>query len=182
MLYTELVLHAGTFGATPVYPAVGLLCSLHLHVSCMFGYYAVSMGFSKVPKLSTSVRALLPSGYHTDHFGQRPPHSTLNRQRSTFSGRLLSLSCSSVTLRKSFVPRAIQLFNATQSPSSHITLLFRLSKHTHTHTLSTPAAQDHFPPGHRHCQNHCTLYNRVRPFPVSGNTLCEYVLPVCMYM
>src|SRR4029434_6914508 len=40
----------------------------------------------------------------------------------------------------------------------------------------------HFPPGHRHCQNHCTLYNRVRPFPVSGNTLCEYVLPKCMYM
>src|SRR4029434_6527789 len=34
----------------------------------------------------------------------------------------------------------------------------------------------------RHCQNHCTLYNRVRPFPVSGNTLCEYVLPMCMYM
>ena len=84
-----------------------------------------------------------------------------------------------------------------------ITLLFALSKHTHTHkhkttilhypssqaqehyiffALSTPAAQDHFPPGHRHCQNHCTLYNRVRPFPVSGNTLCEYVLPMCMYM
>src|SRR4029434_5244036 len=55
--------------------------------------------------------------------------------------------------------------------------------HTHTHTqaqdhylalptlsskrtlfiffaLSTPAAQDHFPPGHRHCQNHCTLQSR----------------------
>ena len=30
-----------------------------------------------------------------------PPHSTLNRQRSTFSGRLLSLSCSSDRLRKS---------------------------------------------------------------------------------
>src|SRR4029434_4567848 len=66
-----------------------------------------------------------------------------------------------------------------------LTLHFALSKHTHTSTrllsctthphkhnnkhyiffaLSTPAAQDHFPPGHRHCQNHCTLYNRVRPF------------------
>ena len=43
-----------------------------------------------------------------------PLHRTLNRQRSTFSGRLLSLSCSSDRLRKSFVPRAIQLFNATQ--------------------------------------------------------------------
>ena len=65
MLYTELVLHPGTFGPTPVHPAAGLLCLLHLHVSCTFGYHAVSMGFSKVPKLSTSVRALLPSGYHT---------------------------------------------------------------------------------------------------------------------
>ena len=33
---------------------------------------------------------------------------------SIFSGRLLSLSCSSDRLRKSFVPRAIQLSNATQ--------------------------------------------------------------------
>src|SRR4029434_4607956 len=41
-------------------------------------------------------------------------HSTLNRQKSIFSGRLLSLSCSSDRLRKSFVPRAIQLHNATQ--------------------------------------------------------------------
>src|SRR4029434_9274975 len=59
-----------------------------------------------------------------------------------------------------------------------ITLLFALSKHTqaqehylalsiHTSTrspyffsLSTPAAQEHFPPGHRHCHNHCTQYNR----------------------
>ena len=43
-----------------------------------------------------------------------PLHSTINGQRSIFSGRLLSLSCSSDRLRKSFVPRAIQLFNATQ--------------------------------------------------------------------
>src|SRR4029434_5141831 len=89
-----------------------------------------------------------------------------------------------------------------------ITLLFALSKHTHTHkhkitilhypssqaqehyifvcTLHTSSTRSlftfHFPPGHRHCQNHCTLYNRVRPFPVPGNTLCEYVLPMCMYM
>ena len=47
----------------------------------------------------------------TDHY---PLHSTLNGQRSIFSGRLLSLSCSSDRLRKSFVPRAIQLYNATQ--------------------------------------------------------------------
>src|SRR4029434_10426258 len=44
-----------------------------------------------------------------------PLHSTLNRQKSIFSGRLLSLSCSSDRLRKSFVPRAIQLYNATQN-------------------------------------------------------------------
>src|SRR4029434_387041 len=43
-----------------------------------------------------------------------PLHSTLNRQKSIFSGRLLSLSCSSDRLRKSFVPRAIQLYNVTQ--------------------------------------------------------------------
>ena len=43
-----------------------------------------------------------------------PLHSTVNRQKSIFSGRLLSLSCSSDRLRKSFVPRAIQLYNATQ--------------------------------------------------------------------
>ena len=38
-----------------------------------------------------------------------PLHSTLNRQKSIFSGRLLSLSCSSDRLRRSFVPWAIQL-------------------------------------------------------------------------
>src|SRR4029434_4092943 len=43
-----------------------------------------------------------------------PLHRTLNRQRSIFSCRLLSLSYSTDRLRKSFVPRAIQLFNATQ--------------------------------------------------------------------
>src|SRR4029434_4043149 len=43
-----------------------------------------------------------------------PLHSTVNRQKSIFSGRLLSLSLSSDRLRKSFVPRAIQLYNATQ--------------------------------------------------------------------
>ena len=50
---------------------------------------------------------ILDNDYH-------PLHSTLNGQRSIFSGRLLSLSCSSDRLRKSFVPRAIQLYNATQ--------------------------------------------------------------------
>ena len=43
-----------------------------------------------------------------------PLHKTFDRQRSIFSGRLRSLTCSSNRLRKSFVPRAIQLFNATQ--------------------------------------------------------------------
>src|SRR4029434_5773913 len=93
-----------------------------------------------------------------------------------------------------------QTLPLTYSALSLCSLHFH-NTHTHTHTstrplsctthphkhkniiyfffaLSTPAAQDHFPPGHRHCQNHCTLYNRVRPFPVSGNTLCEYVLPM----
>ena len=42
-----------------------------------------------------------------------PLHRTLDSQRSIFSDRLRSLACSSDRLRKSFVPRAIQLFNAT---------------------------------------------------------------------
>src|SRR4029434_2212924 len=71
---------------------------------------------------------------------------------------------------------------------THTHILYKHAHtHTHTHTYcinmqthTHTQAQDHFPPEHR--QNHCTLYNRVRPFPVSGNTLCEYVLPMCMYM
>ena len=43
-----------------------------------------------------------------------PLHTTLYGQRSIFSGRLLSLSCSTDRLRRSFVPRAIQLYNTTQ--------------------------------------------------------------------
>lgn len=36
-------------------------------------------------------------------------HSTISRQRSSFSDRLLSLSCSTNRLRKSFLPHIIQL-------------------------------------------------------------------------
>ncbi|KAI4880985.1 hypothetical protein NFI96_013666 [Prochilodus magdalenae] len=43
-----------------------------------------------------------------------PLHSTIIRQRSSFSGRLLSQSCSTDRLRKSFVPQAIKLFNSSQ--------------------------------------------------------------------
>lgn len=42
-----------------------------------------------------------------------PLHSTIIRQRSVFSDRLLSLSCSTDRLRKSFVPQAIRLFNSS---------------------------------------------------------------------
>ncbi|XP_073668918.1 uncharacterized protein [Paramisgurnus dabryanus] len=45
---------------------------------------------------------------------RHPLHSTFMKQRSMFSGRLLSLTCSTERLRRSFVPRAIQHFNATQ--------------------------------------------------------------------
>ena len=41
-----------------------------------------------------------------------PLHRTFNRQRSKFSCRLLSLACSSDRLRRSFVHRAIQLYNS----------------------------------------------------------------------
>ncbi|KAI4874531.1 hypothetical protein NFI96_008029 [Prochilodus magdalenae] len=43
-----------------------------------------------------------------------PLHTTIIRQRSSFSGRLLSQSCSTDRLRKSFVPQAIRLFNSSQ--------------------------------------------------------------------
>ncbi|KAI4888196.1 hypothetical protein NFI96_018638, partial [Prochilodus magdalenae] len=42
-----------------------------------------------------------------------PLHTTIIRQRSSFSGRLLSQSCSTDRLRKSFVPQAIRLFNSS---------------------------------------------------------------------
>lgn len=48
---------------------------------------------------------------HNDH---HPLHNTFTQKRSTFSGRLLSLSCSTDRLSRSFVPRAIQLFNTAQ--------------------------------------------------------------------
>ena len=53
--------------------------------------------------------------------------------------------------------------------------------------LSTPAAQDHFPPGHRHCQNHCTLqqgflYLETLCVKMFSLCVCIYVLPMCMYM
>ncbi|KAK3562926.1 hypothetical protein QTP86_011451 [Hemibagrus guttatus] len=47
---------------------------------------------------------------NTDH----PMHMVFCKQRSVFSGRLLSQSCSMDRLRKSFVPRAIRLFNTSQ--------------------------------------------------------------------
>ncbi|XP_051807248.1 uncharacterized protein LOC127534909 [Acanthochromis polyacanthus] len=40
-----------------------------------------------------------------------PLHSSISRQRSSFSDRLLSLSCSTDRLKRSFLPHAIRLFN-----------------------------------------------------------------------
>ena len=55
----------------------------------------------------TLSRTILDNDHH-------PVHSSFNKQRSIFSCRLLSLSCSTDRLRRSFVPRAIQLYNSTQ--------------------------------------------------------------------
>lgn len=44
----------------------------------------------------------------------QPLHSTFSKQKSMFNSRLLSLTCSTDRLRRSFVPWAIQLYNATQ--------------------------------------------------------------------
>ena len=43
-----------------------------------------------------------------------PLHGAISRQRSSFSDRLLSLSCSTDRLRKSFLPHAMRLFNTSQ--------------------------------------------------------------------
>ena len=43
-----------------------------------------------------------------------PLHNTFIRQRSVFSGRLLSQSCSTNRLKNSFVPLAIRLYNSSQ--------------------------------------------------------------------
>ena len=43
-----------------------------------------------------------------------PLHNTFIRQRSVFSGRLLSQSCFYNRLRNSFVPLAIRLYNSSQ--------------------------------------------------------------------
>lgn len=43
-----------------------------------------------------------------------PLHSAVIRQRSTFSGRLLSQTCSTDRFRRSFVPQAIRLYNSSQ--------------------------------------------------------------------
>lgn len=43
-----------------------------------------------------------------------PLHSTITRQRSSFSDRLLSLSCSTDRLKRSFLPHAIRLFNTSR--------------------------------------------------------------------
>ncbi|KAI3358660.1 hypothetical protein L3Q82_014719 [Scortum barcoo] len=43
-----------------------------------------------------------------------PLHSAISRQRSSFSDRLLSLSCSTDRLRRSFLPHAIRLYNTTR--------------------------------------------------------------------
>uniref|UniRef100_A0A3B1JXG3 Reverse transcriptase domain-containing protein n=1 Tax=Astyanax mexicanus TaxID=7994 RepID=A0A3B1JXG3_ASTMX len=42
-----------------------------------------------------------------------PLHTTIMKQRSVFSGRLLSQSCTTDRLRKSFILRAIRLFNSS---------------------------------------------------------------------
>ena len=81
-------------------------------------------------------------------------------------------------------------------PNTHThtsTRILSCTTHPHKHknitffALSTPAAQDHFPPGHRHCQNHCTLYNS-DPFLyldtlcVNMFSLCVCICDLCMYV
>lgn len=48
-----------------------------------------------------------------------PLHTTISKQRSSFSNRLLSLPCSTDRLRKSFVPHAVRLFDSSQFSKTH---------------------------------------------------------------
>src|SRR4029434_659981 len=103
-------------------------------------------------------------------------------------------SCQSASLKEfssslSLSPSHSLSYTHTHTSTRPLSCTTHPHKHKHKNIiffLHYPHQQHkitfHFPPGRRHCQNHCTLYNRVRPFPVSVNTLCEYVLPMCMYM
>ncbi|KAI4875470.1 hypothetical protein NFI96_023752 [Prochilodus magdalenae] len=53
-----------------------------------------------------------------------PLHNTIIRQRSSFSGRLLSQSCSTDRLRRSSVPQAIRLFSSSQHRKWKLWTLF----------------------------------------------------------
>lgn len=44
---------------------------------------------------------------------EHPLHSTIQRQRSSFSDRLLSMQCSSDRMKRSILPNAIRLYNST---------------------------------------------------------------------
>ena len=50
---------------------------------------------------------------------QHPLHHTVDRQRSTFSHRLLQLRCRRDRYRKSFLPHAITLYNNNSYNSGH---------------------------------------------------------------
>ncbi len=49
-----------------------------------------------------------------------PLHQCFSRQRSSFSDRLLSLACSTDSLSKSCVPRAIRLYNSSLWPGNEL--------------------------------------------------------------
>ncbi len=46
---------------------------------------------------------------------EHPLHHLLDRQRSSFSNRLIQLCCHKDRVRKSFLPKAIRLYNSTLS-------------------------------------------------------------------
>src|SRR4029434_7834747 len=73
-----------------------------------------------------------------------PLHSTFNRQKSIFSYRLRSLSCSTDRLRRSFVLKAIQLYNSTQKGRGRWTSL-----HESTSVCPPLLISSHLSPIHR---------------------------------
>lgn len=64
--------------------------------------------FAAERRALSELLSIMDNGHHS-------LHSTISRQRSAFSGQLLSLYCSTDKLRKSFVPKARQLFSSSPS-------------------------------------------------------------------
>ena len=72
----------------------------------------------ELESLTTIAERRTLSRLHSILDDRHPLHTIIINQRSLISDRLRSLSCRTDRLRRSFVPRAIQLYNSTQKELS----------------------------------------------------------------